>query len=99
MRALKSWTLQTLQNKYVAATLLAVVWSTFIHDLGMLYVWRESRSLNGIEKELFEVNLRNKELRRQQEEILTNPKALERFARERYFMSRPTEEVYRIVND
>jgi cell division protein FtsB len=65
----------------------------------MLYVWRESRALYGIEKELFEVNLRNKELRRQQEEILTNPKALERFARERYFMSRPTEEVYRIVND
>lgn len=32
----KTWTLQTLQNKYVAATLLAVVWSTFIHDLGML---------------------------------------------------------------
>lgn len=65
----------------------------------MLYVWRESHALHDIERELFKVNLRNKELRTQQEDILTNPKALERFARERYFMRRPTEEVYRIVND
>ena len=95
----KTWTLQTLQNKYVAATLLAVVWSTFIHDLGMLYVWRESRTLHHLEQELFEVNQRNETLRQRQADIFANPKALERFARERYFMRRPNEEVYRIVND
>lgn len=95
----KTWTLQTLQNKYVAATLLAVVWSTFIHDLGMLYVWRESRTLHHLEQELLEVNQRNETLRQRQADIFANPKALERFARERYFMRRPNEEVYRIVND
>ena len=95
----KTWTLQTLQNKYVAATLLAVVWSTFIHDLGMLYVWRESRTLHHLEQELLEVNQRNERLRQRQADIFANPKALERFARERYFMRRPNEEVYRIVND
>ena len=95
----KTWTLQTLQNKYVAATLLAVVWSTFIHDLGMLYVWRESRDLHHLEQELLEVNQRNETLRQRQADIFANPKALERFARERYFMRRPNEEVYRIVND
>ena len=95
----KTWTLQILQNKYVAATLLAVVWSTFIHDLGMLYVWRESRALQHLEQELFEVNQRNETLRQRQADIFANPKTLERFARERYFMRRPNEEVYRIVND
>ena len=95
----KTWTLQTLQNKYVASTLLAVVWSTFIHDLGMLYVWRESRTLHHLEQELLEVNQRNETLRQRQADIFANPKALERFARERYFMRRPNEEVYRIVND
>ena len=35
----KTWALHTLQNKYVAATVLAVVWSTFIHDLG-IHVWQ-----------------------------------------------------------
>ena len=95
----KTWALHTLQNKYVAATVLAVVWSTFIHDLGMLYVWRESRNLHHLEQELFEVNQRNEELRQRQADIFANPKALERFARERYFMRRPNEEVYRIVSD
>ena len=95
----KTWTLQTLQNKYVAATLLAVVWSTFIHDFGMLYVWRESRALYHLDLELLEVNQRNETLRQRQADIFANPKALERFARERYFMRRPNEEVYRIVND
>lgn len=95
----KTWTLQTLQNKYVAATVLAVVWSTFIHDLGMLYVWRESRNLHHLEQELFEVSQRNGELKKRQADIFANPKALERFARERYFMRRPNEEVYRIVSD
>ena len=95
----KTWTLHTLQNKYVSATVLAVVWSTFIHDLGMLYVWRESRSLHHLEQELFEVNQRNDKLRQRQADIFANPKALERFARERYFMRRPNEEVYRIVSD
>ena len=95
----KTWALQTLQNKYVAATLLAVVWSSFIHDLGMLYVLRESRALYHLEHELFEVNQRNEELKQRQGDIFANPKALERFARERYFMRRPNEEVYRIVND
>ena len=95
----KTWTLQTLQNKYVAATLLAMVWSTFIHDLGMLYVWRESRALHHLEQELFEVNQHNEGLRQRQADIFANPKALERFARQRYFMRRPNEEVYRIVNE
>ena len=95
----KTWTLHTLQNKYVAATVLAVVWSTFIHDLGMLYVWRESRNLHHLEQELFEVSQRNEALRQRQADIFANPTALERFARERYFMRRPNEEVYRIVSD
>ena len=59
----KTWTLHTLQNKYVAATVLAVVWSTCIHDLGMLYVLRETRNLHHLEQELFEVNQRNEALR------------------------------------
>ena len=35
-----------LQNKYIAATVLALTfWSVFIHDLGLPFVVREARSL------------------------------------------------------
>ena len=36
---------EALQNKYIAATLVALIWSTFIHDLGLPFVVREAREL------------------------------------------------------
>ena len=86
-----------LQNKYVAATLVALIWSTFIHDLGLPFVFREARALSKAKQELAEVEARNEALRQRQATLLSDPQALERFARERYFMRRPNEEVYRIV--
>ena len=79
-----------LQNKYIAAMVLALVWSVFIHDLGLPFVVREARNLERAKKELREVEARNESLRDQ--------KALERYAREHYFMRRSDEEVYRIVD-
>ena len=75
-----------LQNKYIAATVLALVWSVFIHDLGLPFVVREARNLERAKTELREVEARN------------DQKALERYAREHYFMRRSNEEVYRIVD-
>lgn len=91
------WLRQGIQNKYVAATLLALFWTTFIHDLGLPFVVRESRALAQAKRELAEVEARNETLRQTQATLLNDAQALERFARERYFMRRSNEEVYRIV--
>ena len=48
--------------------------------------------------ELTQVLERNAALKGQRELLLANPQALERFARERYYMRRANEEVYRIVD-
>ena len=55
-----------LQNKYIAATVLALVWSVFIHDLGLPFVVREARNLERAKKELSAVEARNESLRQQQ---------------------------------
>lgn len=89
---------EALQNKYIAATLVALIWATFIHDLGLPFVVRESRELSKAKQELAEAESRIEELRQTQATLLNNPQALERFARERYFMRRANEEVYRIVD-
>ena len=89
---------RALQNKYVAVTMLALFWATFIHDLGLPSVVRESRELGAMKMELTQVQERNAALKGQRELLLANPQALERFARERYFMRRANEEVYRIVD-
>lgn len=89
---------EALQNKYIAATLVALIWATFIHDLGLPFVVRESRELSKAKQELAEAEGRIEELRQTQATLLNDPQALERFARERYFMRRANEEVYRIVD-
>lgn len=86
-----------LQNKYIAATVLALVWSVFIHDLGLPFVIREARNLERAKKELRAVEASNENLRQQQADLKNDQKALERYAREHYFMRRSNEEVYRIV--
>ena len=88
-----------LQNKYIAVTVLALLWATFIHDLGLPFVIKEPRNLSELKRELVEVEARNETLRQRQSSLLSDPQALERFARERYFMRKPNEEVYRIVGD
>ena len=77
-----------LQNKYIAATVLALVW----------FVVREARNLERAKKELSAVEARNESLRQQQADLNSDQKALERYAREHYFMRRSNEEVYRIVD-
>ncbi|MEE2919606.1 MAG: septum formation initiator family protein [Bacteroidota bacterium] len=87
-----------LQNKYIAATVLALTWSVFIHDLGLPFVVREARSLEKAKRELQALETQNEALRQQQADLQNDTKALERFAREHYFMRRHNEEVYRIVD-
>ena len=87
-----------LQNKYSAATVLALVWSVFIHDLGLPFVVKEARNLERAKMELQAVESRNEILRQQQADLQSDQKALERYAREHYFMRRSNEEVYRIVD-
>ena len=94
-----SWLREALQNKYIAITALVLFWATFIHDLGIPFAVKEWRLLNQAKAQLSEVESRNEELRQMQATLLSDPQALERFARERYFMRRANEEVYRIVED
>ena len=59
---------------------------------------QEQIELNKMKKEVERVIDKNDELILQLIELDENPKVLERIARERYFMKKPLEEVYRIVD-
>jgi cell division protein FtsB len=38
-------------------------------------------------------------VKKEREELMSNPELLEKFAREKYFMKKPTEDVYVIVDE
>ena len=79
--------LSILKNRYGATSVLALGWVLFISDIDLGFIIQEQIELN-----------KNDELILQLIELDENPKVLERIARERYYMKKPLEEVYRIVD-
>ena len=87
-----------LSNKYVWSTLLFAVWMTFL-DTNSYLIHREldteiEKLDKGISYYQEQITLQVKRL----EDVETQPEALERFARETYWMHRPGEEVVLIEN-
>lgn len=90
--------LDILKNRYAATTLLALVWVMFISDVDVFFIASEQMELNKMRNDITEIKQKNDDLMLQLIEIEENPEHLERVARERYFMKKPQEEVYRIVD-
>ena len=90
--------LRILRNRYSATALIGLFWVMFISDVDLIFIAKENAKLQEMRKEVENTQLKNNELRLQIEEIDKNPAILERVARERYFMKRPEEEVFRIID-
>ena len=98
MKRIVDKALVVLRNRYAATTLLALGWVMFISDVDIFFIISEQMELNEMRTEISEVKQKNDDLMLQLIEIEENPEHLERVARERYFMKKPQEEVYRIVD-
>jgi cell division protein DivIC len=80
-------------NKYVLVTLFFIVWMLFLDN----YSWYNSRVLNRQIDEMEdnkryyqdEINKDNKSIK-----LLKNPDQIEKYAREKYFMKRDSEDIY-----
>ena len=90
--------LSILRNRYSATALIGLFWVMFITDVDLIFIAKENAKLQEMKKEVVITQLKNNELRVQLDEIDKNPAILERVARERYFMKRPEEEVFRIID-
>jgi len=90
--------LSILKNRYGATAALALGWVLFISDIDLGFIIQEQIELNKMKKEVKRIIVKNDELILQLIELDENPKVLEKIARERYFMKKPLEEVYRIVD-
>tara|TARA_B100000683_G_C12481134_1_gene551433 strand:- start:1046 stop:1366 length:321 start_codon:yes stop_codon:yes gene_type:complete len=90
--------LGVLKNRYGATIVLALGWVIFISDIDLGFIIQEQIELNKMKSEVRSTIKKNDELILKLIELDENPKVLERIARERYFMKKPLEEVYRIVD-
>ncbi|MBI2269037.1 MAG: septum formation initiator family protein [Bacteroidetes bacterium] len=90
-------TLPYIKNKYTLTLLAFVVWVSFFDKndlLSQMELRKEVKKLEG-EKNYFVTEIgKNKS---DMKDLMTNPKNLEKFAREKYLMKKDNEDVFVLV--
>jgi cell division protein FtsB len=88
-----------LSNKYFLLTTAFLVWMLFFdrNDLMMQYQYRTQ--VNNLEKEKEFYSQEIQRIKKDLEELTSNPERLEKFAREKYLMKKDNEDVYVVIKE
>jgi cell division protein FtsB len=94
IRSLPGW----MRNRYVLTALLFAVYMMFFDHHDMISQYRLKQELNKLETEkaYFEDQIKNTQS--DLDDLLTNNRKLEKFAREKYLMKRDNEVIFVIVD-
>ena len=82
------------QNKYVVASILFMIWVTFINDIDLIFIMKSKSELNEMKEQLDYYEEQNQQTSESLAEITSDKNTLERFAREHYFMKRSNEDIF-----
>ncbi|MGL4599785.1 MAG: FtsB family cell division protein [Bacteroidia bacterium] len=91
--------LRILKNKYVLAILLLAGWLLIFDKNDLFTQLKRSKEVKTLEAERDYYVQEIERSKRETKELQSNPKLLEKFAREHYLMKRDNEDVYIIVAD
>ena len=83
-----------LLNKYLIVFVAFTVFVTFFDEHSLIHRWQTHRKIVGMEKELKFYQNEIKITRQKKNELQSSKENLEKFAREHYFMKKPTEDIY-----
>ncbi len=89
---------KTYRNKYLIATVLFLLIVIFFDDNNLIERFKLIEQTNSLNSQIEFYEKEIKESNRKYEELKTNSKNLEKFAREEFFMKKDKEEVYIIVD-
>ncbi|PVY43895.1 FtsB family cell division protein [Pontibacter virosus] len=82
---------------YFVTGMLFLVWMLFFDSNDFITQYRMSRELSNKEKDKEYYLEKMAEVQQDREELMGNPELLEKFAREKYLMKRPGEDVFIVV--
>ena len=85
---------RVLKNKYVAATLVFLLFFCFLGENNIIVTRRLQREVSELrrEVEMLKTNLEQDSI--ESSSITDNPDALEAYGREHYYMKRPEEDIF-----
>ena len=87
------------RNFYFISTLIFIIWMLFIDSNDFVSQYQLSKKLSTLEDERVYYLEKIETVKKEREELLTDDKLLEKFAREKYFMKKETEDVFIIVEE
>ena len=88
-----------LRNIYVLTIIGYLIWMLFLDANNIPNQLRTRVKLSRLEDEKEYYLQKIQEVQQDREELLSDPELLEKFAREKYLMRKPQEDVYVIVDD
>ena len=86
-------------NKYTITIFIFGVWLTFLDHNSLIERFQLRSKIATLKKEKAYYQKKIDEDTRKTQELLSNKKNLEKFAREEYLMKKPNEEIFVIVNE
>lgn len=95
--AIKIWHLQAL--KYLAVCVISVLFVGFIDENSLWSHLKNQHRIGELEDEIAEYNAAFERDQAQIRELNSNPKAMEKIARERYFMKADDEDIFVLSDD
>ena len=87
------------RNFYFLFSMFFLVWMLFLDSNDVFTQLSLSRKLNDLESQKNYYLEKIEEVKQDREELLSDSELLEKFARERYKMKKPTEDLYIIVEE
>lgn len=87
------------RNFFFLTGLFFIVWMSFFDSNDLFTQYKLSSKINNLESQREYYIERIEEVKKDREELLSNPELLEKFARENYLMKKPTEDIYILVEE
>ncbi len=84
-------------NFYVLATLFFLFWMLFIDSNNLVNHFRQNQKLGQLEDQRDFYLDKKEKINAERQELMSNTELLEKFARERYLMKKPTEDLYVVL--
>lgn len=92
----KRWS-KIVQNTYFLLGFSFLVWMLFFDSADLLTQYQLWRKLKELEQEKVYYSAKIEELKKDSEKLMASELFLEKVAREKYYMKKPTEDVYIVV--
>ena len=89
--------LQIIQNKFLISVVVFAVWISFFDRNDLFTQWERKKELQKLEASKIYYESEIASTQKELTELQNNPAALEKFARENFYLKRPEEQIFIIT--